>query len=293
MDVYLIGCANGVSRKTRTGTMSERRVWKCRSCRRQFSVLTGTIMHGTKIPVRVWALVIFEMTASKNGTAAREIERKYGVCPRSAWFMLHRIREAMRSDGLLAPMAGTIVADETFVGGDPKNRHAWKRDPDRQTPERVLPGSMPNRHTDKTPVLSLINAETGEVRSQVVANVTGRTLSKVLANNVAMYNSTLHTDSAHAYVQIGHLFASHKTVNHAQGEYVRDGVSTNRAEGFFSQLKRSLDGTHHHVSEAHLPRYLAEFDFRYSTCKASDFDRMVKLVGQSDRRLTYKAVTAP
>jgi len=100
-DVYLIGCTNGTSRKTASGSMSERRVWKCRSCKRQFSVLTNTIMHRTHIPVRHWCMVIFEMCASKNGVAAREIERKYGICPRSAWFMLQRVRAAMGNDGVL------------------------------------------------------------------------------------------------------------------------------------------------------------------------------------------------
>src|SRR5437899_11047804 len=104
--------ANGVSRKTRTGAASQRRVWQCRTCRKQFSVLTGTVFHGTRVALRVWVLVIFEMIASKNGVAAREIERKYGVCPRTAWFMMMRIREAMASDGLLQTMRGTTVVDE-------------------------------------------------------------------------------------------------------------------------------------------------------------------------------------
>ncbi len=108
--------------------MSERRVWRCFTCRKQFSVLTGTIFHGTKVPIRTWVLVIFEMCASKNGVAAREVERKYGVCARTAWHMMHRIREAMKNDTLVATMRGTIVADETWIGGDPKNRHESKRE---------------------------------------------------------------------------------------------------------------------------------------------------------------------
>jgi transposase-like protein len=117
---------NGVSRKTRTGAMSERRMWRCAACRKQFSVLTGTVFHGTKISVRAWLLVIFEMCASKNGVAAREIERKYGLCPRTAWFMVHRIREAMANDGLVQSMRGTVVADETWIGGEPRLRHGHR-----------------------------------------------------------------------------------------------------------------------------------------------------------------------
>lgn len=125
--IYFLNPANGTSRKTRTGAASQRRVWKCGACRKQFSVLTGTIFHGTKIAVRKWLFVIFEMCASKNGVSAREIERKYSLTPRSAWFMLHRIREAMKREPLTGLLAGVVVADETYYGGLPKNRHSHKR----------------------------------------------------------------------------------------------------------------------------------------------------------------------
>jgi len=147
--------------------------------------------------------------------------------------------------------------------------------------------------TAKTPVLSLVNVNTGEVRSQVVANVTGDVLRKVMAENVDMAGSYLMTDEGSQYRHLGHEFASHETVNHSEGEYARGGVSINRAENYFSQLKRSLNGTHHHVSKTHLDRYLAEFDFRYTTHKASDAERMAKLVDRvGGRRLSYKRVTA-
>jgi transposase-like protein len=286
-DTTFIVPKNGHSRKTRTGAASERRVWRCRSCRRQFSVLTGTIFHGTKVSIRTWVFVVFEISSSKNGVSAREIERKYGVCCRTAWFMLHRIREAMTNDGLLQTMRGTIVADETWIGGDPKNLHEKQR----RAVRPYHPGM--NVRTDKTPVLSLINAETGEARSRVVPNVTGAVLRKVMSENVDIPASVLHTDSGPQYKVLGQEFAFHGAVNHADGEYVRDGISTNKAENFFSQLKRSLDGTHHHVSREHLDRYLAEFDYRYSTRKMSDTARMERLVGQvGGKRLTYKLVKA-
>ncbi len=141
---YFLNPANGTSRKTRTGGTSQRRVWKCRDCRKQFSVLTNTIFHGTKIPVRTWLFVIFEMCASKNGVSAREIERKYDLTAKSAWFMLHRIREAMKRDPLAGLLAGTVQADETFIGGDPKNRH--RNDPREAaaaTPLRTRPPCSP------------------------------------------------------------------------------------------------------------------------------------------------------
>jgi len=233
-------------------------------------------MHATKVPVRTWILVIFDMMADKNGMSAREVERKYGVTIKTAWHMLHRIRSAMGSENkLIETMTGTIVADETWVGGDPKNRHANKRGPRRQ-------GS-----TDKTPVLSLVNAVTGEIRSQVLPWVTANTLRKAISEHVNAAASELHTDAAQHYVGIGREFAAHASVNHSEGEYVRGNVSTNMAEGYFSQLKRSLDGTHHHVSVKHLPRYLGEFDFRYSTCKMSDYGRMRTLANRMEGRLSY------
>lgn len=284
-DVYLITPTNGSSRKTRTGSLSERRVWNCRPCRKQFSVLTGTVMHGTKISVRIWLMVVFEMCASKNGISAREVERKYGVAGRSAWFMCHRIREAMSSnDGSL--FSGDIVVDETYLGGDPRFRHA--RDP------RL---AARGRGTEKTAVVSLINAATGEVRSRVVPTVSGFTLRTYITGNVDLPMSTLHTDSLPGYKGIGTRMAGHHVVNHAAGEYVTEkSHGTNKAENYFSQLKRSLDGTFHHVSREHLGRYLAEFDFRFSSRDMTDAERMNLLVKQAAGRLTYKVAktsTAP
>jgi len=278
LDVYLIPPANGVSRRTAGGTMSERRVWKCRSCRKQFSVLTNTMMHATKVPVRTWVLVIFDMIAAKNGISAREVERKYGVCPRAAWHMLHRIREAMAGpyDTIFQ---GVVMADETYIGGDPENRHAWQRGPERS-----------GRGTEKTPVVSIIDQETGEVRSHVVTNVDGTTLGRILLGNVDPEGSILVTDGFKGYNLAGSFFSKHESVNHSAGEYVRDGFTTNPVESFFSQLKRSIDGTHHHVSVKHLHRYVAEHDFRRSTCKVSDTDRMTALGKQMEGRLSYSGL---
>ena len=124
---YFLKAKDPAGRATRTGTRSERRVWKCHACRKQFTVLVGTIFHGTKIPIRTWVLVVLEVCAAKNGISAREVERKYDLTAKSAWFMLHRIREAMKQDPMAGLLAGTIVADETFIGGTPANMHADKR----------------------------------------------------------------------------------------------------------------------------------------------------------------------
>ena len=156
-------------------------------------------------------------------------------------------------------------------------------------PQRITPGTMPNQSTEKQPILALVDSETGEIRTHVVADVSGHTLRKVIAEHVDMANSDLQTDESTSYRQIGPEFRSHEKVNHSAGEYVRGNVTTNKLENYFSQLKRSIDGTHHHVSVEHLPRYLAEFDFRYSTCKMADAERLQMMVDRSaGRRLTYQ-----
>jgi transposase-like protein len=270
---------NGVSRKTRTGTASQRRVWFCGHCRKQFAVLTNTIFHGTKIPIRTWLLVIFDFCSAKNSISAWEISRRYNITNESAWHMLHRIREAMKREPLAALFSGQIQADETWIGGEPKNRHARdKREPNRRYAQ-----------TDQTPVFALVNYETREIRSRVVPNVNGKTLLSAIQENVDTERTMLHTDGAKAYLTAAPYMRGHESVSHERGEYVRDGVSTNILEGFFAQLKRSLDGTHHHVSVEHLDRYLAQFDFMYSTCKRTDSERMRRVIENVDgRRLTYK-----
>jgi transposase-like protein len=227
-------------------------------------------------------MAFYMLTASKNGVAAFELHRTLGVTNKTAWFMFHRIREAMKFGPLADMLQGTVVADEAYIGGDPKNRHANARGPERD-----------GRGTDKAPVVSIIHPETGEVRSHVVADVSGLTLGRILMGDVDPMGSTLITDQFKGYNLAGSFFSKHETVNHSAGEYVRDGFTTNAVEGFFSQLKRSIDGTHHHVSRKHLGRYVAEHDFRYSTCKLSDSDRMRRLMHQTGgRRLTYTDVQA-
>ncbi len=292
---YFLKPRNG-ARTTSTGKVTYRRLWKCKACRKPFSVLVGTIFERSQVPLSKWLLALYLMSASKNGVAANELRRTLGVTQPTAWFMLHRLREAMRVASF-ETMRGTIVADETYVGGDPlkmnaKARARWNGEGVDGTP--IVPGSRPNSHTDKTPVFSLINATTGEVRSQVVANVDGVTLGKIVRENVDTAGSVLWTDEARFYEKLGREFIEHATVNHSEDEYVgARGQTTNRAEGYFSQLKRSIDGTHHHVSREHLHRYVTEHDFRYSTCKMSDSARMQRIMEQTEgRRLTYRRVTA-
>jgi transposase-like protein len=198
--MYFLKPSNGETRKTRTGTDSQRRVWKCAACRKQFSVLTGTIFHGTKIPVRTWIFVVFELCSSKNGVAAREIERKYGLTPKSAWHMLHRIRFAMEREPLAGLLSGRVVMDETWIGGKPGNRHGHKR------------GQGGQGKTDKTPVVALVSRETGDVYSRVVPDVTGYNLRRVLDEHVDPALTHLHTVSAGAYVKTGAALSTRPSI---------------------------------------------------------------------------------
>ena len=276
---YFISARSG-ERKTRTGQTTYRRLWRCRHCRKQFSVLVGTIFESSKIPVSKWLLAMWLFNAGKNGVSALELQRHLGVSYQTAWFLGHRLREAATREPLSNLLSGTVVADETWVGGEPKNRHANKRVGSKQG------------LTDKTPVVALVHKESGEVRTRVVANVNGENLRRVLTDHVDPATTHLHTDSANVYTPIGQEFASHGTVNHSIGEYVRDGISTNEAESFFAQFKRSLDGTHHNVSKTHLGRYATEFEFRWNTRKMTDAERVQKLIGASvGKRLTYRPLT--
>ncbi|HLX88789.1 MAG TPA: IS1595 family transposase [Acidimicrobiales bacterium] len=260
---------------TTTGRKSYRRTWKCASCRRKFSVLVGTIFESTQIRLSKWLMAIYLLSASKNGVAAYELHRTLGVTHKTAWFMVHRIREGMKVAPFSAMFSGTVAADETWVGGKDRNRHAHKR--------------QGHDESEKSIVLSVVSRETGEVRSQVIPDAQGFTLSEAIGRVAAKERTILHTDGWAGYGFIAWEFKGHEFVNHAAGEYARNGVTTNLVEGYFGQFKRSVDGTHHHISKQHTARYLAEFDFRYSTCKISDSERMVKLMGQtSGKRLTYK-----
>lgn len=224
-------------RLTKAGHVSYRRLWKCAECKKQFSVLVGTIFHRSHVPLSKWLMALYMMSANKNGVAAFELHRTLGVTNKTAWFMLHRIREAMKRGELTDSMKGIIVADETYMGGDPRNRH-------QQGKKR--PGT--NSGTQKTAVLSLVNILSGEVRSRIMTEATGASLENAINEQVNVSDSFLYTDGAQFYRQLGRTFRRHEYVDHSAHEYVRGAVTTNHAEGYFSRLKRSIDETFHHVS---------------------------------------------
>lgn len=258
-------------------------LYKCKACRKPFSVTVGTVFERSKIPLNKWLLATHLMTASKKGISAHQLHRMLGITYKSAWFMAHRIREAMRPGGETGPLGGegkTVEADETFIGGKEKNRHKSKR------AKKRLGGNW-----GKETVFSLVERE-GQVRSVHTPSVTAATLRPILVAQLD-HNTKLMTDDAGQYRHM-HRDFDHEVVNHSAGEYVRGEAHTNTVEGYFSILKRGVTGTYHHVSQQHLKRYLAEFDFRYNERVAlgvSDAQRADKaLEGIGGKRLTYRRI---
>ena len=272
-----IEAENG-NRKTRTGKVTYRRIWRCHNCKKQFSVLVGTIFEDSRIPLSKWLLAIQELNADKNGISSCELGRKLGITQKSAWFMAQRIRFVMAHNTFEKKLTGNVEVDETYIGGLEKNKHASKKTPNNQG--RSI--------KTKTPVLSAIERN-GKVYSQVLSGtVSSRNIKEVLNSRVSK-KATLNTDTFPAYNEVGREYKDHKVVDHGAGEYVNGNAYTNNAEGYFSQLKRSLSGTFHSVSDKHLDRYLAEFDYRYNTRNEKDGNRMIQAIKKSNgKRLTYK-----
>jgi transposase-like protein len=245
---------------------------QCNKCREQFTVTVGTVFERSKIALNKWLLCNHLLCASKKGMSALQISRMLGVTYKTAWFMCHRIRESMKDDG--SPLGGegkTVEADEAFVGGK-QSRRAYRS----AAPKKL--------------VVALVERG-GRARSFHVANITSRTLRSAVVTNIDR-SSHLRTDGAWAYRRVGPEFASHQYSDHRSGEYGSGDRHSNTAENFFSILKRGVIGTYHHWSQAHIHRYLAEFDFRYSTKDVSDRERADKaLIGSFGKRLTYRRTT--
>jgi transposase-like protein len=245
----------------------------CNACSGAFTVTTGSVMESSHVPLNKWVLAYRLMASSKKGFSAHQLHRTIGVTYKTAWFMAHRIRESMREINP-SPLGGEgkfVEADETFTGGKAKNR-AYREPPPKEA------------------VMALVERG-GKVRSYHVPEVTATTLKPIIVDAIAK-DTHFRTDESGVYWKVGEEFASHKTVVHSIGEYVRGDAHTNTIEGYFSIFKRGIYGTYHHVSQTHLKRYLAEFDFRYNERIAlgvTDTERAAKAIrGAAGKRLTYR-----
>lgn len=259
-----------------TGKSTRIGVHKCYACRKPFTVKVSTIFEDSHIPMRIWLQAIYLIASSKKGISSNQLHRTLKITLKSAWFLSHRIREAMRDGSFAAPMGGNgssgiVEADETFIG---KKKGA-----------KVRRGAG-HKHA----VLSLVERG-GKVRSVHVDDVKASTLIPIVNDNIAK-EARVMTDDAATYYQKLEGFASHETVNHSAEEYVRGDVHTNTVEGYFSIFKRGMKGIYQHCDEKHLHRYLAEFDFRYNNRVALGVDDEQRaanaLQGVKGKRLTYR-----
>jgi transposase-like protein len=268
-----IGKMGGKS--TRTG------LYKCYQCRKPFTVRIGTIFESSHVALHIWLQAMYLVAGSKKGISSNQLHRTLGVTLKTAWFMSHRIREAMRSDnaGMFGGNGGDVQADETYIG----NLEGVKKAP------------RAGGFAHKMRIVTLLDKNTGQTRSFYSPSKTPGAVAQIVRDNIAR-ESTLVTDESRFYWKVGKEFADHVRVFHGIGNYVKDGKTTNDLEGFFSIFKRGMRGVYQFCHERHLHRYLAEFDFRYSNRVAlgyNDADRAdTMLKGIVGKRLTYQTASA-
>ena len=260
----------------------------CPACKGQFTVMTGSVMERSHIPLPKWALAIRLMTASKKGISAHQLHRMLGITYKSAWFMAHRIRESM-SDTDTTPMGGAgqiVEADEAYKGK--------KEIPTPSRHRKGRPYIKAGKAAEKRPVFALVERG-GKARAFSMPIVTGENVRDVLVRH-ADRKSRLHTDESRLYMAVGKEFATHETVNHSAKEYARGDVTTNSVEGFFGIFTRGLVGVYQHCGEQHLQRYLDEFSFRYSNRAklgvGDDARAVIAVRGMDGKRLTYRRINA-
>lgn len=255
--------------------LKTRRIWKCRACRKQFSIKTGTIMEDSPLSLDKWLVATWLIASARNGISSYELHRALGITQKSAWFMLHRIRLAMQTGSFDKKLGGEVEVDETYIGGKARNMHKSRR----------RPGGT--GMVGKSIVMGLLERN-GQVRTLVVAKSDGATLRPHVHANVEK-GATVYTDALQSYTPLA-VDYSHKIIDHAKA-YVNGSIHTNGLENFWSLLKRSIKGTYVAVEPFHLFRYLDEQSFRYNNRKMDDRARFsTALGGISGKRLTYEAL---
>ena len=254
--------------------------YRCRDCRKRFSVRTGTAMADSKLGYRTWAVAIYLVTTSLKGVSSMKLHRDLGITQKSAWHLAHRIRQAWGENGD-APLGGPVEVDETYVGGLAKNKHASERD---RIGKR---GGL----SDKAAVIGVKDRETGQVRAQAIDSTDGETLRGFVREN-ARPGSQVYSDGHGAYTLLEGEY-KHAAVQHSVGTYVIEQAHTNGIESFWSMLKRSYIGTFHQMSEKHLQRYVSEFAGRHNARPLDTTDQMRRIArGLVGKRLQYRELTA-
>lgn len=250
---------------------SERFVWDCYSCGYQFSVMSGTIFHDTKLPLRKWVIATYLMCESRKGISANQIKRTLGISYKTAWYLCHRIRAAM-ADGPQEKLSGTVEVDETYIGGKVRGRgHGYRGN-------KTIVAGIVQRH--------------GDVRIEVGQRANRSTLHGFIKRHISDETEAIYTDEHPAYPGIGDNNTVHESVNHSAEEWVRGKVHTNTAESVWSLLDRSIIGAYHHVSAKHLDSYCGELEWRFNN-RGNPYlfrDTLVKLLAPGN--LEYKQLTA-
>ena len=260
------------------------KLFKCRSCKRQFSATVGTIFEDSPIPLHKWFAAIYLMCASKKGISAHQLHRMLEINYRSAWFMCHRIRHAMmgNSGDLLK---GVVEADETYVGPRTRRGHPTYHERIKDEEEMGLrPKTKRSPLDGKTPVFGMIERQ-GRAITQVVPDAKGSTLRPIMLRAIDLHDAMLMSDGHPAYRRMKE-FLPHEVIDH-EVEYVRGDVHTQNIENYWSIFKRGLNGVFHHVGEDYLPMYLLEFDYRAGTRKITDAQRFSALMSQAQGRLLW------
>lgn len=255
--------------------LGDGKTYKCKNkeCYKKYTVTVGTVFENTNIPLSTWFAAVYLSASHKKGISSLQLSRDLGITQKTAWFMLHRIRKAFTTNAPFM-LQDVVEADETFVGGKNKNRHANKK----------VEQSQGRSYKDKTPVLGLLQRG-GGVKTFVVPNTKAETLKPIIQEMVKE-GSILISDEWDSYNSISDEY-NHVVVNHSQGEYVRGAFDTNSIEGFWSLLRRGIYGIYHQVSRKHLHRYCEEFSYRYNSRKMLDADRFALSLIKIDGRLKY------